>query len=146
MSEPVVTASALLVNESGQVLFGLRADWKKAWPGHWDAIGGRVEPDETPEDAMRREVREETGVTPTEFLWLDCVPERRPDVYGDALHHVYAVTAWTGGVPENVCDEHTEIRWFAPEELDALMNLADIDYARLVGVATRQRQAVVSGG
>ena len=82
---------------------------------------------------------------PTEFLWLDCVPERRPDVYGDALHHVYAVTAWNGGLPENVCDEHTEIRWFVPEELDALTNLADIDYVRFAGVATRSRQAV-SGG
>lgn len=142
---PVVTVGALLVNDAGQVLLGLRASWKAAWPDHWDCIGGRVEPGEALDDAMKREVREETGVTPTEFLWLESVPERRPELYGDALHHVYAVTAWTGGTPENICDEHAEIRWFALEELKSLPNLADSDYFRLASLAVERRAAIADG-
>lgn len=141
MTNPVVTVGALLVNQHGQVLLGLRAPWKKAWPDHWDSIGGRVEAGETLDEAMKREVREEIGVTPTEFLWLECVPERRPDLYGDAVHHIYAVTAWTDGMPENICDEHTEIKWFAPAELLTLPNLADCDYFRLAGLATKHPAA-----
>lgn len=145
MTNPIVTVGALLVNEDAQVLLGLRASWKKAWPDHWDSIGGRVEPGETLDEAMKREVREETGVTPTEFLWLECVAERRPQLYGEAVHHVYAVTAWSGGPLENVCDEHAELKWFAPDELLTLPNLADSDYFRLAGLAIRHRAATADG-
>jgi 8-oxo-dGTP pyrophosphatase MutT (NUDIX family) len=43
----VETVGGLLVDADGRVLFGLRAPWKKAWPEHWDAPGGHVEPGET---------------------------------------------------------------------------------------------------
>lgn len=36
-----------------------RPDWQK---GQWNGIGGKVEEGENPEDAMRREFREETGL------------------------------------------------------------------------------------
>lgn len=56
-----ITVGGLLVDDHDRVLFGLRAAWKKAWPSHWDAIGGHVEPAETIEKALVREVREEIG-------------------------------------------------------------------------------------
>lgn len=90
---PVVTVSALFVNEERKGLMGLRAAWK-AWPGHWDAIGGHVEPGETLEAALVREAQEEVGVTPTEFTLLASVEERHPELYGNAIHHVFMVSAW----------------------------------------------------
>ena len=33
------------------------------WPGHWDLPGGARDGDETPEDCVLREVREELGIT-----------------------------------------------------------------------------------
>lgn len=125
---PVVTVSALFINDEGQVLMGLRAAWKRAWPGHWDAIGGHVEAGETLEAALVREAQEEIGVTPTEFTWLASVEERHPELYGYATHHVFKVSAWDGGSPVNKCDEHTELRWFDIAELQALSNLVDCDY------------------
>lgn len=140
----VVTVGALLVNDAGQILFGLRASWKKAWPDHWDSIGGRLEPGETLDEAMVREVREESGVTPTEFQWLECVPERRPELYGEAMHHIYAVTDWEGGMPSNRCDEHAEIRWFTLDELSLLPNLADSDYLRLGSLAVQRKTGLAA--
>ena len=37
------TVGALFINSDGKVLLGLRSPTKKAWPSHWDSIGGRVE-------------------------------------------------------------------------------------------------------
>jgi 8-oxo-dGTP diphosphatase len=131
MKNLTVTVGALLVNQDRKVLMGLRADWKSAWPGHWDTIGGRVKAGETLEAALVREVQEEIGVTPTHFCWMQCIEERQPELYGKALHHVFKVVGWEGGEPSNICDEHTEIRWFAIEELQRLSNIVDCDYPHL---------------
>jgi 8-oxo-dGTP pyrophosphatase MutT (NUDIX family) len=122
------TVGALFINPNGQVLLGLRAPWKRVWPRHWDTIGGRVEDGESLDDALIREAQEEVGVTPTQFKLIATVKERQPEVYGDALHHVYAVTSWQGGDPANVCDEHTELKWFSISEMLLLKNIVDCDY------------------
>ena len=122
------TVGALFISPDCRVLLGLRAPSKKAWPRHWDTIGGHVEADESLEDALVREAEEEVGVTPTEFRLVATGKERWPEMYGDTLHHVYAVTGWRGGNPVNVCDEHTELRWFSIDEMLLLKNIADPDY------------------
>jgi mutator protein MutT len=132
---PIITVGALLVNPDRKVLMGLRAAWKSAWPGHWDTIGGRVEGGETLEAALVREVQEEVGVTPTEFGWMERIEERRPELFGVATHYIYKVLCWEGGDPRNICDEHSEIRWFDIEELSQLANLVDCDYPRLAKLA-----------
>jgi 8-oxo-dGTP diphosphatase len=122
------TVGALLIRSDGKVLLGLRSPTKKAWPGHWDSIGGRVEKGESLEQALVREVQEEIGVTPVEFELIATVRERRPQDFGDALHHIYAIAKWQGGEPANVCDEHTELEWFGVNEMLMLTNIVDADY------------------
>ena len=80
-----------------------------------------LEAGESLDDALVREIREEVGVTPTQFRLIATVVERQPQIYGDALHHVYAVTAWEGGDPANVCAEHTEL---STRRQTAVQNLA----------------------
>jgi 8-oxo-dGTP diphosphatase len=142
MQNPIArTVGALFITSDGKVLLGLRAPTKKVWPGHWDTIGGRVEEGESLEQALVREAQEEVGVTPVDFRLIATVRERRPDIYGDALHHVYAVTAWQGGEPVNVCDEHTELKWFGIDDMLLLTNIVDSDYPRFA----RQAMTDVSG-
>ena len=124
------TVGALFIREDRKILLGLRAPSKKVWPSHWDTIGGRVEPGESLDDALIREVQEEVGVTPTRYRIIAIVQERQPEIYGQALHHVYAVTGWQGGEPANVCDEHTELKWFDVSEMRQLTNIVDSDYPR----------------
>jgi 8-oxo-dGTP diphosphatase len=128
------TVGALLIDANGRVLLGLRAPSKKAWPAHWDTIGGRVETGETLEAALIREVQEEIGVTPVAFELLATVREREPERYGDMLHHIYAVTRWNGE-PSNTSDEHSALKWFDLAEMRQLTNIVDADYPPLAQAA-----------
>jgi mutator protein MutT len=61
----VPSVAAVIRDEQGRVLL----QEKSAWEG-WSLPAGAIEPGETPEQALRREVREETGLTvePREIL------------------------------------------------------------------------------
>ena len=63
---PVATVGALVVNESGEILIVQ----SKKWHDKHTVPGGHIELGERAEDAIRREVKEETGldVEPVELL------------------------------------------------------------------------------
>jgi 8-oxo-dGTP diphosphatase len=114
-SEP--TACALVVDDEGRLLLVRRA--RDPYARTWDLPGGFLEEAEHPLDALRRELREETGldVEPGEFVgaWLDR--------YGDELDapttlNLYWTARVTGGEP-NAGDDAAELRWFAPDDLPA---------------------------
>ena len=51
-------------NSQGEIFLQRRPEWKDIQPGKWDtAVGGHIDYGETPEEALRREVREELGIT-----------------------------------------------------------------------------------
>ena len=54
------TASVLIENDKGEILLTRRAI--EPLKGYWDTAGGFCEEDEHPEDAARREIKEELGV------------------------------------------------------------------------------------
>lgn len=63
-SEPTIrhTARVLLVDELGRVLLFQGHDLANPSDIYWCPVGGSIGPGESPEDAARREVREETGL------------------------------------------------------------------------------------
>lgn len=60
---PVPVVSAILVSRAGEVLMQLRDDLPDIeYPAHWTLPGGYVEPGETSDAAIRRELREEMNL------------------------------------------------------------------------------------
>ena len=53
---------ARIEDAKGRILLGQHSDEeRKPYPGLWDMPGGKLKEGETPEEAVAREVREETG-------------------------------------------------------------------------------------
>jgi 8-oxo-dGTP diphosphatase len=64
-------STALLFDRNDKLLIYLRDDKPNiSFPNHWDLFGGMIEPGETPEQALVREVQEELGVALTTFTWF----------------------------------------------------------------------------
>jgi 8-oxo-dGTP diphosphatase len=57
----VLVAALALIDEDGRVLLTQRPE-DKPMAGLWEFPGGKVEPGETPETALIREIREELGI------------------------------------------------------------------------------------
>lgn len=79
----------------------------------WIGVGGKFENGESPEDCMRREVLEETGLTVTDFRYRGIVTFVS-DIYPCEYMHLFTCTDWTGELSE--CDEG-ELAWIGKREL-----------------------------
>ena len=82
----------------------------------WIGVGGKFEDRESPEDCVRREVLEETGLTLTKFRYCGLVTFVS-DIYPTEYMHLFHATGFTGTPKE--CDEG-ELAWIGKHALAAL--------------------------
>jgi 8-oxo-dGTP diphosphatase len=122
--------NALFV-QNGAVLLGRRSPQRKAYPNLWSFPGGHVEKNETLDEALIRELREEVGVAPTRYTPLGSLSDPNSGAVDPVTYHMYAITAWEGE-PTMIGDEHTELCWFAPDAAAALPDLALEEYRPLL--------------
>ncbi len=103
-------------NSKGEIYLQYRPHWKTVQPDRWDtACGGHISYGESVEDALRREVREELGIT-------DYVPVFRKEYIFESevdREYVYAFSTVYDGEIRPSADELSGGRFFTREELEA---------------------------
>lgn len=107
-----VVAGALL-DSAGLVLIAQRPPGK-ALAGRWEFPGGKLAADETPAEALQRELREELGIEVSAFEWvLDITnqPDQKP-----LTLHCFVVTDYQGE-PEPL--DGQGLKWVSIDELHA---------------------------
>ncbi|MBT2484278.1 MULTISPECIES: (deoxy)nucleoside triphosphate pyrophosphohydrolase [unclassified Microbacterium] len=113
--ERVVEVVAAVIEHDGRVL-ACRRRPKKAAGGKWEFPGGKIEPHETPESALVREIQEELSIG------IEVVSRLRTDEtqVGDSVIRLICLRARLTGDAPTVSLDHDELRWLAPESLPEL--------------------------
>src|SRR6185369_3435554 len=101
----------MLVIDADRVLLGRQATWP---PGRYSTLAGFVEPGESLEEAVAREVREEAHVE----IGLPRYVSSQPWPFPGSL--MLGFTApWRSGEPRRQEEEIEDVRWFSRAEVEA---------------------------
>lgn len=121
-AEEAEVVGAVILDDRGRAFVQRRSANRRLFPNCWDIVGGHVESGETPEQALEREVAEETGWrlreivrSLGEFSWLGSDGLRR--------HEQDFLVTVDGDLraPQLEWDKHPEYRWIGVDELDVML-------------------------
>ncbi len=77
--------------------------------GKWIGVGGKCEADESPDECMLREVKEETGLEISEWRYRGIVTFIS-DTWPNEYMHLFTATGWKGE-PDMSIDDEGELAW-----------------------------------
>ena len=115
---PAVTVDAVLFALENEKLHVLLIQRKKdPFQGKWAFPGGFMDMDETPEEAVKRELAEETGIEGEEFIQLGAFGGLNRDPRHRTISIAY-ISVLKGKLPEvKGADDAADARWFRVKEL-----------------------------
>jgi NAD+ diphosphatase len=126
-TDPVIIV--LVVDEQERCLLGRHPDWPD---GRYSTLAGFVEPGETPEQAIVREVFEETGVAVRSSAYAGSQPWPFPS---NLMLGYYARAA--GEPPKPDGEEISEARWYSRLELAAAIEARELIVPPSVAISRR---------
>ena len=108
----IIEVVGAIIRDGDRYLVGQRAA-NKAQGGLWEFMGGKIEPGETPEEALQRECREELALEIEGARIIDSVIHEYPEK--TIRLTLLECRPKAGSVPQAL--EHQAIRWVTPEEM-----------------------------
>jgi len=113
---PIVLATAaFIVNSQNMILIVKKSPLEQIDPGLWVVPGGKVFPHEPIIDALKREVREEVGLTINTYAWIGEDVFVVSNTYFHAQHFKCTVTDNESVILEK---KLTEYRWIHFAEIE----------------------------
>lgn len=124
VKENIPVAAAIIINE-GYVMIAFRKK-ELSHGGFWEFPGGKIQMNESPEEALIREISEEFGSTFVPMKYIGYISQKLPHMTID-LHGVIGnLTS-----PVQFLKDHEEIKWFKIRELfDVDLGEADLKLLR----------------
>jgi 8-oxo-dGTP diphosphatase len=109
----VLVVACALIDPDGRVLIAQRPPGK-GMAGLWEFPGGKLDPNEAPEAALIRELKEELGIIVREACLapFTFASHQYPDFH--LLMPLYVCRRWEG-TPSAL--EHSALKWVRPREL-----------------------------
>ena len=111
----IIEVVGAIIRDGDRYLVGQRAA-NKAQGGLWEFMGGKIEPGETPEQALARECREELALEIENEHIIDSVVHEYPEK--TIRLTLISCSPKSGSIPKAL--EHQQIRWVTRSEMDAL--------------------------
>lgn len=122
-------AIAVIINNDNKILLLKRSSFEKQWmPNKWGLVGGGIEKDESPKEACKREIKEETGLDINNFT--DALKIQRKK---DSIEHIFACK-YDGDLTDiTLNNENVSYGWFDMNEMSFLDTVPHlIEYITLV--------------
>ncbi len=117
-ANPSSATAAFIINEQQELLVAIRG--KEPAKGTYDLPGGFVDMNETSEEGMIREIREETGITVNQVDYLFSIPNRY--AYSGMIIHTldmfYRVHVNNNDVSPAAADDAAELFWLPLQKVD----------------------------
>lgn len=110
-SKIIKQIAAAIIEHDGKILIAKRGK-KDSLENKWEFPGGKVEPGETLEQCLKRELFEELGIEVVVGEYVITSPFVHQDTPYEMC--VFKVPSFTGTIELR---EHKEIRWVMPHEL-----------------------------
>lgn len=119
----VLVVAVALLDADNRVLIAKRSE-TGSMPGLWEFPGGKIEPNETPEMAILREMKEELDIETKEACLAPLAFASHSYESFHLLMPLYVCRRWQGIVRPLV---HQEVKWVRPQALrDYEMPAADL--------------------
>jgi 8-oxo-dGTP diphosphatase len=113
-----ITVAAAIIRQ-GPYFLAAQRPVGGPYGGQWEFPGGKLEMDETPEAALKRELKEELNITPKNYFPVLCLEHVYPEF--NVTLHVFAVNSFSG---EPAALDGQTLAWLRPAEALTLPWLA----------------------
>ncbi|MFZ2187052.1 MAG: NUDIX domain-containing protein [Candidatus Moraniibacteriota bacterium] len=112
-----------IIHKDGRILVLKRSDHDDHKPGVWETPGGGVDQEENPQEALKREILEETGLIVTVGKPFHVFTFRKDN--GEFKVGITFLCEYVSG-EVHISHEHSEYRWIDPSEFSALPSIPSL--------------------